>query len=212
MAFMPPPAMDDSAPTGLGAWAVQELADAIMAGQPAAGVAGTPPTHPDISTHLPKWLRHAELAAAHRAPGDGWFRDAVKATIAARTARLDAWQRAVDRAARNRLLAAALGADGRFPVDLKGLLALGDEVKRAWRDTSRDVRKAIRARLAINCGGREPPPTYAALTRYWRASRRAGDDPDQFARLNLAAAEFNELPADLRRRLLAAQNALVAPS
>ena len=211
MAFMPPPTTAAASVfVGLGAGAVQDLADRIMAGQPAGGVAGIPPTHPDISVHLPKWLRHAELAAAHRAPGDGWFRDAVKATITARTAGLEARQRVLDRAARNRLLAAALGADGSVPTDLKGLLSLGDEVKRAWRDTSGQVRKAIRARLDINASGREPPPTYAALTRFWRASGHSGDGADPLAWLNLAAAEFNELPADLRRRLLAAQNALAA--
>jgi len=209
MVFMPPQALIvQPSATDRGSDAVEELADAIMAGQPAGGIAGTPPTRPDIRAHLPRWLRHAELAAARFAPGDVWFVGAVRATISARTAELDARQRMLDRAARNRLLAAALGADGAYPKDVRALLALGDGVRRAWRDTAPRVRKAIRARLDINAGGHEPVPNYTALTRYWLFGRWREDAPDRFLRLNLAAADFNELPADLRLHLLAAQNAL----
>ena len=209
MVFMSPqPLIVQPSTTDRGSEAVEELADAIMAGQPAGGIAGTPPTRPDIRTHLPKWLRHAELAATQFAPGDVWFVGAVKATILARTAELDARQQILDRAARNRLLAAALGADGPNPKNVRALLALGDGVRRAWRDTTPRVRKAIRARLDINARVQEPVPSPAALTRYWLVGRWRNDEPGRFLRLNLAAADFNDFPAVWRLDLLAAQNAL----
>ena len=203
-----PPMPPCPCPGRLAIQGVEELTDAIMAGLPAAGIAGTAPIAPDVARHQADWLRHAEQAAARLAPGDDWFLRRLKDAITRRTERLSNGQRAEARRARNMLLAAVL-AD-RAPEDQVALLALGPAIRRAWRDAPAAVRAAIRARLAINASGVEPPFTYAAHARCWFASMRRRRHPALFLEMDLAAEDFNEVPRDLRRRLLADQMALAA--
>jgi len=174
-----------------------------MAGLPAAGIAGTPPTAGDVTTHLPRWLEHAELAAERLAPADDWFETALKDLIIRQAGRVAARQKRRERAIRNALLAAAL-AEAR-PASLKDLLAAGGGISGVWRRASRELKAAIRARLAVNAAGAEPPLTYSAHSRYWWAAMRVRKDPGRFLDIDLAAPEFAEMPADLLRRLVATQ-------
>ncbi|MDA8230452.1 MAG: hypothetical protein M0006_03850 [Magnetospirillum sp.] len=185
------------------------VAEAVLAGRPPAGIPGTPPTDPDPRAHLPAWLDQGERAAAAEAPGDAEFRELVRHRIAARVAAIHAGREDHARRVRNTLLAGALGTKEAKPAGLDALLAT-PETKLAWLDAPQEVRAGILRRLAVNAGGAEPPAGARALAVLDQAEGMRRTDPAAFRRLDLTHAAFDTLPADLRRRLVEAQERAAA--
>ncbi len=184
---------------------VDHAAGAILAGTavPQAGLTGLKPSGPDPAAALPAWLDLADRFAAHAWPGDGSLRLRLRREIAGRVAEKRAAAAEAARRARNALMAAALGNPGAQP------LSLADPgLHLAWIKAPDAVRDSVERRVARNRAGIEPQAGPAVVAYLHRTAGLRAAHPGAFRRVDLAARSLPDaLPADLHRRLIAAQDA-----
>lgn len=131
--------------------------------------------------HLGSWMSQAEAVAAKKYPDDPIYRDLVVSQIATYANRIATAEDALQRNARNSMMAFAMmpDANGDRPSDLNKLLAT-PAARDAWSRMEPNEQMGILNILDRNGRGIDPPATLDALNKYHEMRGLAVNDPSAF--------------------------------
>ncbi|NIF51402.1 transglycosylase SLT domain-containing protein [Burkholderia sp. Ax-1724] len=163
--------------------------------------AGTPPTSDDPRAHLSDWQSQASTLATNLYPNDPTFRDAVVGNLFNETDKVVAGQQGQQMAARDSLVASAIGSSGGSkPTTLADLLSTPD-AKNAWATLRPEQQVGIMDLVDHNAKNSDPPVNYAALATIYRLKGEAANDPTAFANEDLSKY-FDTLPHSFTEQLI----------
>jgi hypothetical protein len=167
---------------------------------------GTPPTNGDPRAHLADWQAQASTLATNLYPNDPTFRDAVVSNLFNETNKVVAGQQGQQMAARDSLVAAAIGSQGGTkPTTLNDLLSNPD-LKSAWATLKPEQQVGVMDLIDHNAKNTDPPINQASLATFYRLKGEAANDQTAFANEDLTQY-FGQLPHSMTEQLINLQAA-----
>lgn len=184
--------------------ATQAYVSSINASVPPT--AGTAPTSSDPRANLANWQQQASTLATNLYPNDPTFRDAVVSNLFSETGKIVSGQEGQQMAARDSLVAAAIGSgNGAKPTSLTDLLSTPD-LKNAWAALKPEQQVGIMDLVDHNAKNNDPPVNEASLATFYKLKGEASNDPTAFANEDLSQY-FKTLPHSFTEQLINMQAA-----
>ncbi|HDR9078192.1 TPA: transglycosylase SLT domain-containing protein [Burkholderia vietnamiensis] len=145
------------------------------------------PTSDDPRAHLADWQQQVSTLATQLYPNDPQFRDAAVGNLFNETNKIVAGQEGQQKAARDTLVAAAIGSQGgEKPTTLTDLLS-SPEMKQAWATLRPEQQIGVMDLIEHNAKASDPQLNDTSLSTYYRLKGEAANDPVKFANEDLMA-------------------------